>query len=288
MSTATLPHQTAGHHAAPAPAFRSPGEDALAPAASARPRCGGVDAIRLLAALAVVELHAQGPLGAYTCWRMPTMALIGCWFAAESRGRHRGLARNFSLWAGLHALARGALAARRHQDVAVAAFDAVAFSPLWYVPFALASGIAVRLAMGSVAVAAVAVMASAALVAIPCPFPGGLVASWWQVAPCVGLAVVCRSVLGGRPREMLALAAILLAAPGGYRYSIAVALLVAGRRVGLPGGATLAAVSRGIYWTHPLVMLGLHKFRVHGPAPAVAATLAVACLIAGTRLRKYV
>jgi hypothetical protein len=288
MSADTLTHRTAGHHAAPAPVFSSSGEAALAPAASARPRCGGVDAIRLLAALAVVELHAQGPLGPCASWRMPTMALIGCWFAAESRGRHRGLARNFTLWAGLHALALGTLAARRHQDVAAAAFDAVVFSPLWYVPFALASGIAVRAAMRSVEVAAVAVMASATLVAIPCPFPGGLAASWWQVVPCVGLAVLCRSGLGGRPREMLALAACLLAAPGGYRYSIAVALLVAGRRVTLPGGATLAAVSRGIYWTHPLVTLVLYKLRVHSPATAVASTLGVASLIAGSRLRKYV
>jgi hypothetical protein len=286
MSTATLLHPIAGHYAAPAPA--SSGENALVPVWSARPRCGGIDAIRLLAALAVVELHSQGPLGPCISWRMPTMALIGCWYAAESRGRHRELARNFALWAGLHALALGVLAARRHQDVAAAVFEAVAFSPLWYVPFALASGIAVRMAMGSVAVAAVAVMASAALIAIPCPFPGGLAASWWQVAPCVGLAVLCRSGLGGRSREMLALAAFLLVAPGGDRYSIAVALLVAGRRVSLPGGAKLAAVSRGIYWTHPLVMLGLYKLRVHDPTMAVTVTLGVACLIAGSRLRKYV
>jgi hypothetical protein len=156
------------------------------------------------------------------------------------------------------------------------------------VPFALASGWAVRRAMGDAMVGRLAMVASAAAMATPCPIDGRLAASWWQVAPCVGLAVACRTVVGESPRGMLALALVPLGVPGGHRYSIALALLWAGRCVRLPGGAAMAALSRAVYWTHPLVPLALYKLQAYSAANAMAGALALSCLIVGTRLRKYV
>ncbi|WP_435018214.1 hypothetical protein TA3x_000163 [Tundrisphaera sp. TA3] len=288
MPHATLTQRTA--HVWPVP-LASSRRAAPAKAPSARsarfaPRRGGIDAIRLITALAVVDFHARGSHGHLGSWRMPTMALIGCWFAAESRGNPRVLLRNFAIWAGLQALANGVIAARHQRAVLAAVFESVICSQLWYVPFALASGFIVRKAMGGSAAAGAAV-ATTALIAIPCPIPAGMASRWWQVVPCIGLAVLCRTSLHGRGPAMLALAMSLLAVPGASGYSIALVLLVAGRSVMLPGGATLAALSRAIFWSHPLVALVLYKFRVHGPGEALAASLATACLIVATRLRKY-
>ncbi len=275
-SVASVPATPARDPSAPAP----PSLDA-----GAMP---GIDLLRMLAVAAIVWFHAEGPYSEYLGFRLPTVALVTSLVVSRSpRWSPRRVLVPWAIWYVVYLAALlfrlrgdpwGSAPELRWQQLLLSG----PAPHLWYAPYALVAGwLARRCASAATAwiVAAVALASVAASAVRALPQPGS---QWAMVLPAIpaGLLIGRRDA----PRWALLATAAMTTVALGPRYAVAVALVVAVSRWTGPRLRRVADLGRGMYWSHMLVILALHKLGAATPAAALAGTAVTALALSATRL----
>ncbi|BDG04642.1 hypothetical protein [Anaeromyxobacter oryzae] len=250
------------------------------------PGMPGIDLLRLLAVAAIAWFHAGGPFSEYLGFRLPAVALVTS--LVVSRSARWAPRRVLVPWAIWYAVYLAALLFRlREQSWGGAAelrwHQLLLSGPaphLWYAPFALMAGwLVTRFASAATGwiLGAVALASAVAVAMRGLPYPGP---QWGMVLPAIpaGMLLARKDA----PRwALLALVAATTAALG-LRYAIAVALVLGVSRWEGPRLRRLAEVGRGVYWSHVLVILLLHKLGTSNPVVALAGAGAAALGLSAT------
>jgi hypothetical protein len=265
------------------PATQARASLAEAPSGAAAPQppsLPGIDLLRLFAVLAIVWFHAGGPHSEYLSFRLPTVALVTSFVLSRApRWSPRRVLVAWGIWFALYLVAtlyrtRGvpwsSIPELRPWQLALSG----PAPHLWYAPFAVLAGWVVhRHATASPrAILAAAIFTSAGvkmLSTAPAPAP-----QWGMVLPAIpiGMLLAHREA----PAWMLAVAAASSALAVGPRYAVAIGLVLLASRWEGQRLRRLSELGRGVYWSHVLVVLALHKVGVTSPWLALLGAAAVA------------
>ena len=288
---------------------------ALVPAHALRSRRYAYDGLRVFAALGIVWFHVTDPGISHSIGYagLPIFLALSFQlavqpadhepFSAYVRRRSQRLLLPFLFWSAFYALVIGYLRARQGLPFARPTWLGLLRGPsihLWYLPYAFAGTLVIRLlqrlsapapgvwaaALGATGCALLA--AHSALVAAFDPQPP--FAQWWYGAPAIGIGFALgylRNLAHRRASYSLLLATGVLAACAyaGSRsdnstalsYGVGLGLVLAAsfaRIPNLPVVSRLASLTLGIYLLHPFVLIMLDG--IAGPVASVTARFAVA------------
>jgi hypothetical protein len=236
---------------------------AAQPEAAAQPGLPAIDVLRFVSVCAIVWFHVDGGGRLFT-FRLPAIALITCFVQSRSRfWRPGGVLIPWLFWYGCYLalfagryVLKGPMVADGLQLMAQGSWWNPLVGPawhLWYGPFALAAALVVhrwRLASHGAVLGAAAVSFAISYLLVEAPFPYN---RWAQVLPAMSVGMLlargCASSVAG-----MALLAAMGGVALGLPYVLAIVLVSVSSRWTGRRLKNLATFSRGVYWSHLIVI----------------------------------